>query len=146
MCGAITDPECQNVKINYTCTNLGTKVSSLVVGGTIPYVKYTWYKQVNPSTGQGIIAFEQSCSQVGCNDSYTYNFTSADNVSLRVEDKNGIPMASNILSVNCVNGGNSSHCGINPDGSMFCGTGVLGLVGTGTICSSVSACGVCKKR
>lgn len=40
----------------------------------------------------------------------------------------------------------TSKCGINPNGSMFCGTGTLGLSGTGGSCNFASDCGVCKKR
>ncbi len=118
-------------------------VTANVAGGVVPYKQYTWYKQVG--SGAWNIDYEQICPVGGCGGSHIYAlFGQTINAYLRVEDISNNTWASNILSVSC--GSSLRYCGINPDGSIFCGTGTLGLSGTGRSCNFASDCGVCKKR
>jgi hypothetical protein len=130
------------------CQNGTVTLMAQVNGGSTPYESYEWFYKKSSDLGWPLHGDYLICGSTSCSNSHSSTNLSngSYDFKLQITGNDSSYFASNILSVNCVNGGSSNHCGINPNGSMFCGIGTLGLVGTGTSCTTANDCGTCKKR
>ena len=151
-------------------------VTANVAGGITPYKKYTWYKQIGSGawtidyeqicpaggcnnshiyllSGQTINVYLRVEDNKG--DFWASNILSINcsdsgkcgcNGTTKTCDASGTGASCSDISSCPLCGTATNKCGINPNGSMFCGTGTLGLSGTGGSCNFASDCGACKKR
>jgi len=149
--GCSTNNDCSivtsgTVTISGLCGIDSVKVTATVQGGTTPYQKYVWYKQVGNTIS---IDYEQPCSHGVCSNTHTYALSGKSSITyyLRVEDSANNAWASSLETTNCFPMESGNRCGVNPDGSRFCGVGILNLPGTGKTCNVAQnpsdECGSC---